>query len=361
MLVLGEKLRQYTDRFHSEPPPVNSRPEALNFPNQVSNMSAHPQLFQPPKSYPEPPRHLYNQVPIATPAPERLKPIFPWEERQTKAVRVFPEDVPLSPQTASSITTENDTQTERTMPTSPTATVDSPQPFASYSRTNVWDEIPGIQRYMANLLQKRRGKVDFFSSEASSAGDVAHESSEDVPGRRRPSILLTDFPTEVERPSLPVTPAPIRRPCFWGEERDAAGDLPRAEGVPMQSEWDPAARLTELQRKQSQVLAEGPKSPSRAIPNRPLIGAEPAVPNAEKPASLASLDQFKFSEGDRAESKEEVPEVSPSLGQYNFSEGGRVQSKEDIPELSPLLSRFDFADGGRAYIREDAPEVSPIS
>lgn len=50
-------------------------------------------------------------------------------------------------------------------------------------------------------------------------------------------MRLTDFPTELERPSLPVTPAPIRRPSFWGEERDEQGELPAAEGVPSQEDW----------------------------------------------------------------------------------------------------------------------------
>lgn len=107
---------------------------------------------------------------------------------------------------------------------------------------------------------------------------------------RRPSMKLTDFPTEVERPSLPVTPAPIRRPSFWGEERDELGNLPTAEGVPKQEDWvrrfssypapvfldlppplhdlrgdlywrcqfcgqqNPVMKLEELQRRQSEVL-----------------------------------------------------------------------------------------------------------
>lgn len=274
-------------------------------------MSADPQLFQPPKRYPEPPQNVSYQTPIVSPEPERLQPIFPWEARQTKAVRVFPEDAPPSPQIVPSVTTDNHTQMETTMPSSPAPGSSSPQPFASYSRTNVWDEVPGIQRYMANILQKRRGKVDFLSNESSLDRGVAHEGSEDLPVGRRPSIILTDFPTEVERPSLPVTPAPIRRPSFWGEERDAAGELPRAEGVPEQSQWDPSAKLTELQRKQSQVLAQGPKRPSRAIPNRPLIGSEPAARTAQDPAPLVSFGQVNFAEGGEAESKEDAPELSP--------------------------------------------------
>ena len=99
---------------------------------------------------------------------------------------------------------------------------------------------------------------------------------EDPSQQRRPSMKLTDFPTEFERPSLPVTPAPMHRPSFWGSERDAAGDLPGAEGVPDQSAWDPVAKLAELQRRQSEMLAEGPASPGRFIPDRDLPGSSSA-------------------------------------------------------------------------------------
>jgi hypothetical protein len=55
--------------------------------------------------------------------------------------------------------------------------------------------------------------------------------------QRRESLVLTDFPSAVERPSLPVTPAPVRRPMFWGEEKNQARELPSATGVPDQTEW----------------------------------------------------------------------------------------------------------------------------
>jgi glycogenin glucosyltransferase len=281
-------------------------------------MSTDPQLFQPPKTYPEPPESLSYQVPTIPAEPERLKPIFPWEARQTQAVRVFPEDVlpspqqALSPQLAPSVTTDEGTQSETAMAATPAARSSSPQPFASYSRTNVWDEIPGIQRYVANILQKRRGRTGVFSSTLAFGEGVSHEGAEDSIIGRRPSIILTDFPSEIERPSLPVTPAPIRRPTFWGEERNAAGELPPAEGVPDQSEWDPTAKLAELQRKQSLVLAQGPISPSRVIPNRPLIGSEPTQPVAQDPSPSTSLSHFNFGEGDGAESKEDDPPLSPT-------------------------------------------------
>lgn len=164
---------------------------------------------------------------------------------------------------------------------------------------------------MANLLQKRRGKVELLLNRSSLAQGAAQEGPEDLAGQRRPSLILTDFPTEVERPSLPVTPAPIRRPTFWGEERDAAGELPRAEGVPEQSEWDPSAKLAELQRRQSQVLAQGPMSPSRTIPNRTLIGSESTVGSVKDPTPLVSFGEVNFAEGSEAQTNEDASELSP--------------------------------------------------
>ncbi|ROW06150.1 hypothetical protein VMCG_04683 [Cytospora schulzeri] len=73
------------------------------------------------------------------------------------------------------------------------------------------------------------------------AGPQPTESSWDA---QRRGSKLTDFPTAVERPSLPVTPAPVRRPKFWGagdigdeEENEDEEQLPSASGVPKQSEW----------------------------------------------------------------------------------------------------------------------------
>ncbi|KAK6833705.1 hypothetical protein PG987_008399 [Apiospora arundinis] len=68
----------------------------------------------------------------------------------------------------------------------------------------------------------------------------------------------------MERPSLPVTPAPIRRPKFWGgggspgihDDDDDETSLPAAEGVPQQSDWDPAAQLQKLAKQQSEMLLQ---------------------------------------------------------------------------------------------------------
>ncbi|KAK4691976.1 hypothetical protein P7C71_g5140, partial [Lecanoromycetidae sp. Uapishka_2] len=265
------------DPIH-QAPPANSRPEAANFPDQQYSMSTDQRLFQAPKN-PEPPKGMYYEVPSTPPVFERPKPIFPWEATAPKPTRIFAEDPLAAPSnTTPSVTTDDDDdQTVTASPPTPTGPTVTSIP---YQRTNAWDEVPEIERYISNLPQNRRGKVQVLLNNIANqpnSESVSSSGLEDAPpGRdRRPSMKLTDFPTELERPSLPVTPAPVRRPSFWGSERNAEGDLPGAEGVPEQSEWDPIAKLQELSRKQSEVLAQGPSSPStaRSIPDRELPGS----------------------------------------------------------------------------------------
>jgi len=260
----------------SQAPPSNSRPEAADFPNEIYNMSSDSRLFQAPK-YPEAPKGMYYQVPSTPPAAERPKSIFPWESTAPKATRVFADDPPAPSETSPSVTTDDDTQTETASPSTPTIKHAIAEPFATYQRTNAWDEVPEIERYISNLPQNRRGKVQVLMNNTSPPTGTNPPppealTSPSLPGpqQRRPSMKLTDFPTEIERPSLPVTPAPVRRPSFWGAERDAQGDLPSAEGVPEQDDWNPVARLADLQRRQSEVLAQGPTSPGPRLPDREL-------------------------------------------------------------------------------------------
>lgn len=343
----------------SEPPPAHSRPEASNFPSDIYQMSEDPSLFQPPIVYPEPPKNMYYQIPEIAPAEERLKPIFPWESYQQKPVRVFADEIlptssigalvvapgegqkPLvatedenkedpvvgngedqeppvttaannqipsvtingGSETPSIITdyddeesAEEDTQDTIT-PATPTEPAKSHIPFASYSRTNAWDEIPEIELYIANFSQKRFGKVQILAKDANSRDGVS--SAETSQKFRRPSMKLTDFPTEIERPSLPVTPAPVRRPSFWGEEKGPAGELPGAQGVPDQAEWDPIAKLEELKCRQSEVFAQGPTGPMRPIPDRQL--PESAAPTLvpEELTTTPLFEDVKYSPPDK--------------------------------------------------------------
>lgn len=143
-------------------------------------------------------------------------------------------------------------------------------------------------------------------------------------------MKLTDFPTEIERPSLPVTPAPVRRPSFWGAERDARGDLPGAEGVPSQSEWNPVARLEDLQRRQSEVLAQGPASPGGPkIPDREL------PPSASVPLSEVRED---VDEGGGEGSVRGIREVDMPLSFQTLDFSGRAPGPGLGEEVAPTES-----------------------
>ncbi|KAF2628176.1 glycosyltransferase family 8 protein [Macroventuria anomochaeta] len=255
-------------------PPAQSKPEAANFPRETYTFNESKQLFQAPPVYPEPPRDMWYKVPETKPKPyEAPRPIFPWEREATrpKPTRVFAEDQSPEPTPApapasapipapevsefeasppvSEFTTthyeSNQDQWTRAKPTrvwrddpqdfKPRTTEESWQAFSQNS-ANAWDSVPGIDSYVRSIMdsQAKRGKVQVLQ-QATGTDDIGSPTLSRK--ERRESLILTDFPTAMERPSLPVTPAPVRRPTFWGEERGEAGELPAAEGVPDQNEW----------------------------------------------------------------------------------------------------------------------------
>jgi glycogenin glucosyltransferase len=200
-------------------------------------MSSDPTPFKAPERYPDPPKDMYYEVP-KTPTYQKPAPIFPWEKNAPKPTRVFPEDnidVAESLSTSDSGPALGDDDDDGKIPavtvTTPTIQVMSADPWQTFTRGNAWDDIPEIERYIGNLQKNRKGNIQVLQGYGSGIEQVSS------PGARRHSMKLTDFPTELERPSLPVTPAPIRRPSFWGDERDEEGELPAAEGVPSQEDW----------------------------------------------------------------------------------------------------------------------------
>ena len=265
LVQTSHRAFSYTNRFE---PPVESKPEAANFPSEQYSFSESHELFKAPHAYPEPPTDMWYTVPEDKPKPaEPPKPIFPWERERDrpKPTRVFAEDLPppeptpltptitLSPSSApgppgahpfSTVHYEQD----ETMSEEVAAPGQSPERVSSpktadqqwqdfqQNTTNAWDTVPGIETYVRAIMEShtRKGKAQ-VQHQATSAPEVMSP----VMSRknRRESLILTDFPTAVERPSLPVTPAPVRRPMFWGEERDSQGELPQAEGVPDQQDW----------------------------------------------------------------------------------------------------------------------------
>ncbi|EME48507.1 glycosyltransferase family 8 protein [Dothistroma septosporum NZE10] len=267
-------------------PPAESKPEAANFPTQQYEFNTNPEPFRPPKSYPEPPRDMWYSVPQKAKEEERPKPIFPWEERQdSRPTRRFFEDDSLPPPPALEPEAEPYMdELEVTMePVTPTIHVNDSDPWASFAQNkNAWDDVGGINDYVRALtkFQKNRGQVQVVQENTPSTGPSQQHilsptnepDAEDLieaVKERRESLILTDFPTSIERPSLPVTPAPRRRQTFWGEERDQVGDLPGAEGVPEQADWDPSTQLEQL-RRSSLMGPSDLKMPGRRLSKRDM-------------------------------------------------------------------------------------------
>lgn len=307
-----------------QPPPSDSKPEAMNFPQTHYEMSSDIAPFVPPQRYPSPPRNMWYEVPKEKPAPptEKPKPIFPWEAQQARPTRFFADDVyhsepehsgtegstiatsgeskssPVGYRTAmaESFFTESsmEQKSEPTTPVTPTIRITPSDPWAAFTRVNAWDDDPAIEKYVdaMPLYRKHRsqGSLPGQKSPGSVSGSDARTQQDTSAGAewRRRGSKLTDFPTAVERPSLPVTPAPIRRPKFWGGGGPGIGDededddqLPAAEGVPRQTDWvcvhgriytpadcfcdltnlwrfhkDPVARLQLLAQQQSELLLQ---------------------------------------------------------------------------------------------------------
>ncbi|OJD26569.1 hypothetical protein ACJ73_02042 [Blastomyces percursus] len=280
------------------PPPVDSKPEAFSLLSQTYTMSQDMKLFQPPSSYPKAPKNMYYQVPRKQTETKSLAPIFPWEAYAPKPTRIFlGESTEPSAiiESHSKLLAEGEEKLDGSVHSIGPASADSVPsegPWLSYTRSNAWDEVPEIERYMRSLQRPRKGQIQVLKSGATSAtGGRSGTETE----RGRPSLLLTDFPTEVERPSLPVTPAPIPRSQYMdesdsessgrgkkGKGRGAAegsGDddsLPPAAGVPSQEHWNPVERLDELHRRQSTLLDEvrgwPPELEARTIPRRKMPG-----------------------------------------------------------------------------------------
>jgi len=254
-------------------PPAESKPEAANFPTTIYQFNTDPAPFRPPHSYPEPPRDMWFEVPREKPRQEQgPPPIFPWEERRSIPTRKFIEDEPLP---AAPPDPEEDfggmdelavsAEDKPLDPQTATSDVIEAAPWQSFgsANKNAWDDVGGINEYVHAFMkwQRTRGKSEDHTStgqqqqqqqqvtspptRSTNADDLIHV----VERKRRESLIVTDFPTASARPSLPVTPAPRRRSTFWGQKRgDDEGDLPGAEGVPDQADWDPSVQLEELRR-----------------------------------------------------------------------------------------------------------------
>ena len=214
----------------------------MDLPWQVYKFNQDTALFQPPE-YPEAPKDMYYSVPEKSPKVKRPKPIFPWEEYAPRATRVFPGEQARSPDREAkarskspvpireqSATLEDSQESQQGL--ADPQSIPDVNAWSNYARANAWDSVPEIERYVQAVTQARQGRVQVLH-QADAPSSATLQSGVTA---QHPSMRVTDFPTEIERPSLPVTPAP-RRPTFWGEERNEAGELPMAEGVPKQQDW----------------------------------------------------------------------------------------------------------------------------
>ncbi|KAL4871554.1 hypothetical protein BDV12DRAFT_183664 [Aspergillus spectabilis] len=257
-----------------EPPPLNSKPEGFALETKTYTMSEDNQLFQPPESYPEAPRNMYYQVPATKPQPQKLAQLFPWETNAPKPTRVFAHDERQPQPPSSSISTREESRVSQSpQPTSWTSEIPSlpSESWDTYSRSNAWDEVPEIQNYIQSIQQARKARVQVLSGGPQQPTTSSTLPSNFISGAV--GIRITDFPTEIERPSLPVTPAPIHRgPAIGSPDDYTTAQLPAAGGVPNQEDWvgltvdNPSLRLEELRRRQDGDLSEEDSIPrSRSL------------------------------------------------------------------------------------------------
>lgn len=181
--------------------------------------------------------------------PQRLSPsetpkaVFPWESYAPKPTRIFPTEhaaSPFSPQAPPQASIPHSAVLNTgpakspigsSLTTTGSTIVTFRDTWSNYERINTWDSVPEIEQYVQAFTQSNKAKVQVLHH-----NDTSMETPDVVSPSRGLGTRVTDFPSEVERPSLPVTPAP-RRPGFWEAERDKDGELPAAAGVPQQEDW----------------------------------------------------------------------------------------------------------------------------
>ena len=161
-----------------------------------------------------------------------------------------------------------------------------------------------------------------------------------------------------------MTPAPVHRPSFWGSERDEAGDLPPAEGVPEQSEWDPVARLLDLQKRQADVLEHGAENETREIPKREHVGSAATLKPGQA-AELAQLAQDKVAEERAAKAMAGPPGTDAEVvaGKQGELAGDKpIETEQQESTTQQAVNRTgggDAAVGSRAQVMAEMLKAEP--
>ena len=91
-----------------------------------------------------------------------------------------------------------------------------------------------------------------------------------------------------------------------------------------QNEWDPTAKLVELQRRQSEVLEKGPTSPPRQIPLRGMIGSAVCEVGVGRRGETGEEgEEVRMATLEEARSLPGQPVPVPVVGTLDFS-GGEI-------------------------------------
>ncbi|PKS11678.1 hypothetical protein jhhlp_001829 [Lomentospora prolificans] len=415
--------------------------------------------FVAPVRYPSPPRDMWYKVPEEPPRPtERPPPIFPWEVNQPPPTRVFGEPPPpptadagfgsppprISGEPAGPTSPVSESEhsvgfgekeiIEVSLDEPPTAAPSSvkhygehetpeihesaltPPPkdeepkfqasnfWASPSATNAWDEIPGIRRYIERVIDQTGLGGPRRYSDAAHTAEKQQRQAAIATNRHQGFFKVTDFPSADDRPSLPVTPAPVRtgdngkeaEPVGFplpltGDEEDAGasddkGDkgvqprLAEAEGVPPQSDWvcvhgrrwGPADCLCDLANvlrlhknpvEQLEKLASLHNADTHSVLRR-LSADDPNVRHREVPArslppSSEGVLQSNYQQQQRRHShqdhshfsrtpRKEDRKTSWSQGfssSYSRTGEGTVVDTAGIPQGAPLLAPVPIKAG----------------
>lgn len=249
--------------------------------------------------------------------------------------------------TEPSATDSDDTQHT---PTTPDVGVASKNPWSSFPRFNAWDGVPEISRYVKILQTNEHAQNSEDEPDDLDGLGLAGKKTS-----RQATLKLTDFPSNIERPSLPVTPAPIRGPCFWGNSSprgtvDDNNDSARDQGflsatlATTQAQWvcihgrhwaptdcpcsladtgplgkNPSERLAKLAEQQSEALlrklghSDDREADERTV-DRGSAGLPPEGPDAVKvPASATrSAPSMPLSEPVSEDASSASPSPSPS-------------------------------------------------
>ncbi|KHJ31741.1 putative self-glucosylating initiator of glycogen synthesis [Erysiphe necator] len=246
-----EKNRSQRDEVptwdgRKEPPPADSRPEALNLPKTQYAMSSDPTLFKAPDRYPDPPSNMWFEVPKA-PTHQKLSPIFPWEINAEKPTRVFAMDDEnlLHLQMKSEKNSKLGEEVQNNDSKKAIDTIASSIPFQSmnwksFTRVNAWDNVPEIKQYVGTLRVHNQRQI------------FDHRKEIDVDPQAE-SLNQSIFSYNKEKHILPVTPAPLRSSKLWVNDKYIS-QSPATQGVPSQEEWDSKAALEHLVYHQLKVM-----------------------------------------------------------------------------------------------------------